>query len=182
MPASAWCPKTAGRRPVPSTWTSSTTSRRPCTKVSSGANFSTPRPALAKNFVDLTAHPKPPASTRPSVICRAAIQQRCCSPNGLPWSRGSCSSTSRRAASMSARAPRSTPAARAGRQGVALLVVSSDLPEVLALADRIVVMAEGRTVGELPGEGATEEQVLRLATRYTASVAELRKQPTMAEA
>ena len=36
-------------------------------------------------------------------------------------------------------------------RGVALLVVSSDLPEVLALADRIVVMAEGRTVGELPG-------------------------------
>jgi ABC-type sugar transport system ATPase subunit len=61
-------------------------------------------------------------------------------------------------------------------RGVALLVVSSDLPEVLALADRIVVMAEGRTVGELPGEGATEEQVLRLATRFTASVAELRKE------
>ncbi|MFQ8432779.1 sugar ABC transporter ATP-binding protein [Amaricoccus sp. W119] len=50
-------------------------------------------------------------------------------------------------------------------RGVALLVVSSDLPEVLALADRIVVMAEGRTVGELPGEEATEEEVLRLATR-----------------
>ena len=55
----------------------------------------------------------------------------------------------------------------AGR-GVALLVVSSDLPEVLALADRIVVMADGRTVGELAGDGATEESVLRLATRYTA--------------
>jgi len=38
------------------------------------------------------------------------------------------------------------------------------------------VMAEGRTVGELPGEGATEEQVLRLATRFTASVAEARKE------
>jgi ribose transport system ATP-binding protein/rhamnose transport system ATP-binding protein len=61
-------------------------------------------------------------------------------------------------------------------KGVALLVVSSDLPEVLALADRIVVMAEGRTVGELPGEGATEEQVLRLATRFTSSVAEVRKE------
>ena len=57
-------------------------------------------------------------------------------------------------------------------RGVALVVVSSDLPEVLALADRIVVMAEGRTVGELPGEAATEEDVLRLATRYTASVAD----------
>jgi ABC-type sugar transport system ATPase subunit len=52
-------------------------------------------------------------------------------------------------------------------KGIALLVVSSDLPEVLTLADRIVVMADGRTVGELPGEGATEEAVLRLATRYT---------------
>ncbi|MBA3325497.1 MAG: sugar ABC transporter ATP-binding protein [Rhodobacteraceae bacterium] len=59
-------------------------------------------------------------------------------------------------------------------RGVAVLVVSSDLPEVLALADRIVVMAEGRTVGELPGDGATEEHVLRLATRFTASVAEVR--------
>ena len=34
---------------------------------------------------------------------------------------------------------------------MALLVVSSDLPEVLTLADRIVVMADGRTVGELAG-------------------------------
>ncbi len=61
-------------------------------------------------------------------------------------------------------------------RGVALLVVSSDLPEVLTLADRIVVMAEGRTVGELPGDGASEEQVLRLATKYTASVAEVREE------
>ncbi len=66
-------------------------------------------------------------------------------------------------------------------RGVALLVVSSELPEVLAIADRIVVMAEGRTVGELPGDSASEEQVLRLATRYTASVADARKQ-AMAEA
>lgn len=59
-------------------------------------------------------------------------------------------------------------------RGVALIVVSSDLPEVLALADRIVVMAEGRTVGELKGEGASEEDVLRLATRYTVSIAAAR--------
>ena len=51
--------------------------------------------------------------------------------------------------------------------GMALLVVSSDLPEVLALADRIVVMADGRTVGELDGAAADEESVLRLATRHT---------------
>ena len=52
-------------------------------------------------------------------------------------------------------------------KGLALLVVSSDLAEVLTLADRIVVMADGRTVGELDGDGATEEAVLHLATRQT---------------
>lgn len=66
-------------------------------------------------------------------------------------------------------------------RGVALVVVSSDLPEVLALADRIIVMAEGNTVGELPGDTATEEQVLRLATKYTASVAEARREAIAAE-
>jgi ABC-type sugar transport system ATPase subunit len=66
-------------------------------------------------------------------------------------------------------------------RGVALVVVSSDLPEVLALADRIIVMAEGNTVGELSGDTATEEQVLRLATKYTASVAEVRREAAAAE-
>jgi ribose transport system ATP-binding protein/rhamnose transport system ATP-binding protein len=51
--------------------------------------------------------------------------------------------------------------------GMALLVVSSDLPEVLTLADRVVVMAEGRNVGEIAGDAATEEAILRLATRFT---------------
>jgi ABC-type sugar transport system ATPase subunit len=48
--------------------------------------------------------------------------------------------------------------------GLACVVVSSDLPEVLALADRILVMREGRLQGELPGAGATEEAVMHLAT------------------
>jgi ABC-type sugar transport system ATPase subunit len=52
-------------------------------------------------------------------------------------------------------------------KGLALIVVSSDLPEVLTLADRIVVFADGRTVGEIPGDVATEESVLTLATRFT---------------
>ena len=48
-------------------------------------------------------------------------------------------------------------------QGVAILVISSDLPEVLSLADRVLVMREGRLVGEFPGPEATEEAVMRLA-------------------
>ena len=57
---------------------------------------------------------------------------------------------------------------RQAARGLAVLVVSSDLPEVLALADRIVVMREGRVQGELAGAAATEEAVMHLAT-HTAS-------------
>jgi rhamnose transport system ATP-binding protein len=49
-------------------------------------------------------------------------------------------------------------------EGLAVLVVSSDLPEVLTLADRVLVMREGRLRGELPGADATEEAVMHLAT------------------
>ena len=49
-------------------------------------------------------------------------------------------------------------------QGTAVIVISSELPEVLAIADRIVVMREGRIAGELDGYSATEEQVIRLAS------------------
>jgi rhamnose transport system ATP-binding protein len=48
--------------------------------------------------------------------------------------------------------------------GTACLLASSDLPEVLALAHRIVVMREGRIQGELAAAGADEEQVMHLAT------------------
>ena len=53
---------------------------------------------------------------------------------------------------------------RQAAAGLAVLVVSSDLPEILALADRIVVMREGRVQGELNGDEATEESVMHLAT------------------
>jgi L-arabinose transport system ATP-binding protein len=48
-------------------------------------------------------------------------------------------------------------------QGVAVLVISSELPEVLGLADRIVVMRTGRVVGELARDEATEASVLAMA-------------------
>ncbi|WP_037835490.1 sugar ABC transporter ATP-binding protein [Streptomyces sp. NRRL S-244] len=47
--------------------------------------------------------------------------------------------------------------------GVALLVISSELPEVLGLADRVLVMQGGRITGELDRSEATEEAVLALA-------------------
>jgi ABC-type sugar transport system ATPase subunit len=53
---------------------------------------------------------------------------------------------------------------REAARGAACLVASSDLPEVLALADRIVVMREGHIQGQIAGADATEEAVMHLAT------------------
>jgi ribose transport system ATP-binding protein len=49
-------------------------------------------------------------------------------------------------------------------QGAGILMVSSDLPEVLGMSDRILVMSDGRITGELPAEAATQEEVMQLAT------------------
>jgi ABC-type sugar transport system ATPase subunit len=48
-------------------------------------------------------------------------------------------------------------------EGAAVVLISSELPEILAVADRILVMREGRLVGEVPRAGATEESIMRLA-------------------
>ncbi len=48
-------------------------------------------------------------------------------------------------------------------QGLGVMFISSELPEILGLSDRIYVMQNGRIAGELPGPGATEEAVLGLA-------------------
>ena len=48
-------------------------------------------------------------------------------------------------------------------RGVGILLISSELPEILALSDRIVVMREGVITAELDGRGATEEMVMSAA-------------------
>ncbi len=51
---------------------------------------------------------------------------------------------------------------RLAQEGVAILMISSELPEVLGMSDRILVMHEGRIAGELPG-GAAQEDVMTYA-------------------
>jgi len=53
--------------------------------------------------------------------------------------------------------------------GVAILMISSELTEVIGMADRIIVMRAGRVTGELAGREATEESIMRLATSERAA-------------
>ena len=48
------------------------------------------------------------------------------------------------------------------KQGVTILMVSSDLPEVLRMGDRVIVMSEGRITGEVRREQATQEGLMAL--------------------
>ncbi|WP_119273526.1 sugar ABC transporter ATP-binding protein [Taklimakanibacter deserti] len=51
-------------------------------------------------------------------------------------------------------------------KGIAILMISSELPEVVGMADRVVVMREGLISGELEGAAITEEAILSLATQH----------------
>lgn len=50
-------------------------------------------------------------------------------------------------------------------QGASILMISSELPEILEMSDRILVMHEGKITGELDRAEATEERIISLATR-----------------
>ena len=49
------------------------------------------------------------------------------------------------------------------QQGYAIIMISSEMPEILGMCDRIVVMCEGRVTGELSRQEATQEKILELA-------------------
>ena len=50
-------------------------------------------------------------------------------------------------------------------QGMAILMISSELPEVLGMADRVLVLCEGRLTADIPRDEATPENVMRAATQ-----------------
>lgn len=51
-------------------------------------------------------------------------------------------------------------------QGVAVLFVSSELPEVLGISDRILVMCDGKITADIKNEQVTQEQILHYATQF----------------
>lgn len=56
------------------------------------------------------------------------------------------------------------------KSGIGVMFVSSELPEVLGMSDRIIVMCSGRITGELKREEATQEKIMELATKFRTEV------------
>ena len=51
------------------------------------------------------------------------------------------------------------------QEGMAIIMISSELPEILGMSDRVVVMHEGRINGILSRTEATQETIMKLATQ-----------------
>jgi inositol transport system ATP-binding protein len=51
------------------------------------------------------------------------------------------------------------------REGMAIIMISSELPEIIGMSDRVVVMQEGRINGVLSRNEANQESIMRLATQ-----------------
>lgn len=54
----------------------------------------------------------------------------------------------------------------AAHEGIGIIMTSSELPELLAVSDRILVLCEGRVTGVLAGDEATEERIMHAATAF----------------
>ena len=52
---------------------------------------------------------------------------------------------------------------RLAEEGRSVIVISSEMPEVIGLSDRVLVMREGRAAGIVEGDALTEETIVRLA-------------------
>ena len=55
-------------------------------------------------------------------------------------------------------------------QGIAVMFVSSEMPEVMGIADRIIVMCDGRITGEVMARETTQNEILTLATKFESKI------------
>jgi methyl-galactoside transport system ATP-binding protein len=56
------------------------------------------------------------------------------------------------------------------KEGKSIIMISSEMPELLGVSDRIMVMCEGRVTGFLEGKAATQEAIMRLAAQFEQQV------------
>lgn len=52
------------------------------------------------------------------------------------------------------------------RQGKSIIMISSEMSELIGMSDRILVMCDGRLTGEVKGQDATQENIMTLATQF----------------
>ena len=52
------------------------------------------------------------------------------------------------------------------KKGIAVIIVSSEMPEVMGVADRIIVMCDGRITGEVMAKETSQNEILTLATSF----------------
>jgi ribose transport system ATP-binding protein len=67
------------------------------------------------------------------------------------------------------------------QQGKAIIMISSELPEILRMSHRVIVMCEGRITGELPIGDATQEKIMKLATQRSGILSVEEKNPNQTE-
>jgi ribose transport system ATP-binding protein len=52
------------------------------------------------------------------------------------------------------------------KRGVGVIIVSSEMPEVMGISDRVIVMCNGKVTGEVDPRTVTEEEIMTYATRF----------------
>ena len=52
------------------------------------------------------------------------------------------------------------------KQGIAVMFVSSEMPEVMGIADRIIVMCDGKITGEVSAKETTQNEIMKYATSF----------------
>ena len=66
---------------------------------------------------------------------------------------------------------------RLAQQGMGILMISSEMPEIIGMSDRVIVMCQGRITGEFARGDFNQEEIMRCATQFLTVDGE-----TMAEA
>jgi ribose transport system ATP-binding protein len=64
------------------------------------------------------------------------------------------------------------------RQGMAILMISSELPEIMGMSDRVIVMCQGRVTGEFQRQELSQEKIMSCATRFLAVAAQMTQYAT----
>ena len=108
----------------------------------------------------------PPAQLRasPSARCPAATSKRWCWPRSCSPIRACCCSTSqRRGVDVGAKGEIYARLRELAAKGLGILVASSEMPELIGLCDRVVVLRQGRSVAEFAGAGLDEHTVMAAA-------------------